>query len=162
MIPFRYSLPFVYLLFLLFSVLSCRSILYLFVLKRNRDAKAFYYALLSIPKIAVIHALLVGWCTLPVVSVHRDVMEFMRKCSAFSCRRQNIDEGNYKSGLHLADAHGDAYGQHDSPGFFSLGYIGSKRLSCELPVAVICSSATHILHVDYWNKPSQCFVRRLI
>ncbi|KAK6031331.1 hypothetical protein OSTOST_02519, partial [Ostertagia ostertagi] len=55
-----YSLPFVYLLFLLFSVLCCRSILYIFVLKRNRDAKAFYYALLSIPKIAVIHALLAG------------------------------------------------------------------------------------------------------
>ncbi|KAK6060518.1 hypothetical protein COOONC_01817 [Cooperia oncophora] len=55
-----YSLPFVYLLFLLVSVLSCRSILYVFVLKRKRDAKAFYYALLSIPKIAVIHALLAG------------------------------------------------------------------------------------------------------
>ncbi|VDO69167.1 unnamed protein product [Haemonchus placei] len=55
-----YSLPFMYLLFLLFSVLCCRSILYVFILKRNRDAKAFYYALLSIPKIAVVHALLAG------------------------------------------------------------------------------------------------------
>lgn len=55
-----YSLPFVYLLFLLFAVLILRSLLYVFVLKRNRDAKAFYYALLFIPLIAIVHALLAG------------------------------------------------------------------------------------------------------
>ncbi|KAK6013095.1 hypothetical protein OSTOST_21650 [Ostertagia ostertagi] len=105
-------------------------------------------------------ALRSGWCALSIVSVYRDVVEFMRKCSAFSCRRQNIDEGDYKSRLHLADAHGDAYGQHDSPGIFSAGYLGSKGLSCELSVAIICSSAAHILHVDYRNKPILVFCNR--
>ncbi|WKY09058.1 hypothetical protein Q1695_001868 [Nippostrongylus brasiliensis] len=55
-----YSLPFVYLIFLLFAVLILRSTLYVGILRRKRDAKAFYYALLSIPKIAVIHAVLAG------------------------------------------------------------------------------------------------------
>ncbi|KHJ88385.1 hypothetical protein OESDEN_11823 [Oesophagostomum dentatum] len=55
-----YSLPFIYLLFLLCAVLVFRSFLYIVVLKRKRDAKAYYYALLSIPKVAIIHALLAG------------------------------------------------------------------------------------------------------
>ncbi|KAK6755156.1 hypothetical protein RB195_013875 [Necator americanus] len=55
-----YSLPFIYLLFLLCAILVFRSFLYLVVLKRKRDAKAYYYALLSVPKVAVIHALLAG------------------------------------------------------------------------------------------------------
>lgn len=55
-----YSFPFVYLLFLLCTVLVFRSLLYVTVLKRNKDAKAFYCALLAVPKIAVIHALLAG------------------------------------------------------------------------------------------------------
>ncbi|VDK71659.1 unnamed protein product [Cylicostephanus goldi] len=55
-----YSLPFVYLLFLLGTVLLFRTILYVVVLKRRRDAKAYYCALLSIPKVAIIHALLAG------------------------------------------------------------------------------------------------------
>ncbi|EYC34498.1 hypothetical protein Y032_0001g444 [Ancylostoma ceylanicum] len=55
-----YSLPFIYLLFLLCAVLIFRSFLYIVVLKRKRDAKAYYYALLSIPKVAIIHALLAG------------------------------------------------------------------------------------------------------
>ncbi|RCN44677.1 hypothetical protein ANCCAN_09322 [Ancylostoma caninum] len=55
-----YSLPFIYLLFLLCAVLVFRSFLYVVVLKRKRDAKAYYYALLSIPKVAIIHALLAG------------------------------------------------------------------------------------------------------
>ncbi|VDM69437.1 unnamed protein product [Strongylus vulgaris] len=37
-----------------------RTILYVMVLKRKRDAKAFYCALLSIPKVAIVHALLAG------------------------------------------------------------------------------------------------------
>ncbi|KIH47595.1 hypothetical protein ANCDUO_22342 [Ancylostoma duodenale] len=56
----EYSLPFIYLLFLLCAVLVFRSFLYIVVLKRKRDAKAYYYALLSIPKVAIIHALLAG------------------------------------------------------------------------------------------------------
>lgn len=55
-----YSFPFVYLLLLLCAILVFRSLLYVFILKRNKDAKAFYCALLAIPKIAVIHALLAG------------------------------------------------------------------------------------------------------
>ncbi|KAJ1372857.1 hypothetical protein KIN20_035143 [Parelaphostrongylus tenuis] len=55
-----YSFPFVYLLFLLCTVLVFRTLLYTSILKRNKDAKAFYCALLALPKIAVIHALLAG------------------------------------------------------------------------------------------------------
>ncbi|KJH44999.1 putative adipose-regulatory protein [Dictyocaulus viviparus] len=55
-----YSFPFIYLIFLLCAVLLFRSILYIFVLKRSKEAKAFYYALISIPKIAIVHAILAG------------------------------------------------------------------------------------------------------
>ncbi|CAJ0582071.1 unnamed protein product, partial [Mesorhabditis spiculigera] len=55
-----YSLPFVYLLFCLITLLVFRTILYSTIRRKDRSRRAYYAALYAIPLIALGHALLAG------------------------------------------------------------------------------------------------------